>query len=334
MIENSVLRIKSDFPLLLTSKILPLYEYFSKNRNDYNCVLHTYKGFAEFVKIVNNKVYNNNMVFDESLEFKFRQKMTDSNKIVIGYSSGFDSTYQALKFKSLGYEVILLHCSNMNKSYPDEKQKALDFAKEYSMKLIIVEIEHLSSEFFIDNPIKNQLILSIMIDYGLFDNINNFALGNNIYENISECKPQYGVSDSFESFMEFRKAINNYITNINFYDIDIKKSECYKFVADNYFESFKYVNSCISPYRFKKYLNRINTCKYNIIPLSDERCLSCYKCAMEYLILSKLGFLDINHDFEKHCYNIIRNKSDTIFTTKIANKTSTDNDIERSIFNV
>ena len=226
----------------------------------------------------------------------------------------------------------MLHINNLNKSYPDEKIKAQEFAKKFGMEIVTVDFEHGTESYCIDNPIKNQLILAIMIDYGIKNGINNFALGNNIYEKISECRVQYGISDSIENFDLFRNGIKEYIKNINFYDIEIKKNECYKFVAENYFDAFKYVNSCISPHRFKKYLNKTNKEKYNIQPLSETRCMSCYKCAIEYITLSKLGFLQENEQFKKHCFDIIRKKSDTIFTTKIANRKSSNEEIERNIF--
>lgn len=226
----------------------------------------------------------------------------------------------------------MLHINNLNKSYPDEKIKAQEFAKKFGMEIVTVDFEHGTESYCIDNPIKNQLILAIMIDYGIKNGINNFALGNNIYEKISECRVQYGISDSIENFDLFRNGIKEYIKNINFYDIEIKKNECYKFVAENYFDAFKYVNSCISPHRFKKYLNKTNKEKYNIQPLSETRCMSCYKCAIEYITLSKLGFLEENEQFKRHCFDIIRKKSDTIFTTKIANRKSSNEEIERNIF--
>ena len=284
------------------------------------------------MKLANDKVYENNNVFNENEELIQHIKMSESNDILIGYSSGFDSTYQALRFMDKGYNVILFHCNNLNKSYPDEKIKARGFAKYYNMKLVQVDIEH-SEQFFIDNPIKNQLILSLMIDYGIANNINNFALGNNIFESIKECRSQYGISDSIENFNSFRNGIKKYIDNINFYDIEIKKHECYKYVAENHFEAFEFVNSCISPHSFKKSLNKHNEDKYGIKPLSKERCMSCYKCAIEYIILSKYGFVELNNDYLKHCYDVIRKKSDTIFTTKISNKKSTNEEIERNIFN-
>lgn len=329
------MQIISEFNTPITNQVMEMYNYFTLDNNDKYDKITTNIGFTEFMQLANDKVYNNRITFVDNeplmLPFKFN---TQTNKVVVGYSSGFDSTYQALKLKHDGYEVVLLHCNDLNKSYPDEKEKAREFANYYNIKLVTVDIKHdKTPQFFIDNPIKNQLILSLMIDYGIANNINTFALGNNIYENITECRSQYGISDSIQNFDTFRKGIAYYIENINFYDVKEHKHECYKFVAENYHDAFQFVNSCISPHRFKRHLNKKNREKYNINTLSDSRCMSCYKCAIEYIILSHYGFTENSQEYINRCYDIIRKKSDTIFTTKISDKNTNNNDIERNIFN-
>lgn len=324
-------QIKCDFELNIGEKVLKMYNYFSENHNNEMRTIFTYNKCEKFMQLANDTVYENKNVFCTREDLCNHIELANSDTVLIGYSSGFDSTYQALRFLKEGKKVILFHFNNLNKSYPDEKNKAQEFAKHFGMEIVTVDFEHGTESYCIDNPIKNQLILAVMIDYGIQNKINNFALGNNIYEKISECRVQYGISDSIENFNYFRDAIKKYISNINFYDIEIKKNECYQFVAENYFEAFEYVNSCISPHRFKKHLNKVNTEKYGIVPLSENRCMSCYKCAIEYITLSKFGYIPLNEKFKKHCFDVIRKKSDTIFTTKIANKQSTDEEIERNI---
>ncbi len=324
--------VQSSFKTDLGNKVLEMYNYFSVDNNSQIKTIPTYEHFEKFMQTCNDTVYDNKNTFVTGVPLCNKMKLSNSNSIIVGYSSGFDSTYQALRFLKEGKNVILFHCNNLNKSYPDEKVKAQEFANKFGMEIVTVDFEHGDNSYCIDNPIKNQLILALMIDYGVQNGINNFAMGNNIFEKISECRVQYGISDSIENFEYFRNAIKHYIKNINFYDIEIKKNECYKFVAENYFDAFEYVNSCISPHRFKKHLNKVNTEKYGIVPLSDNRCMSCYKCAIEYITLSKFGFLPMNQEYRKHCFDIIRKKSDTIFTTKIASKKSTNEEIERNIF--
>ena len=60
----------------------------------------------------------------------------------------------------------------------------------YKFDIANVEIDDNINNVFIDNPMKNQLVLSLMIDYGFSNGLNKFALGNHLYENIGECRVQ------------------------------------------------------------------------------------------------------------------------------------------------
>lgn len=313
----------------LSKEMIKLYNYFSLDNNDKTGNIETIKGLHKFPNFVNNVVYDNQVEFTGT---RTMDKMiyNNNNKVLIGYSSGFDSTYIALNLLSKGLVPVLFHLKSLNKSYPDEYDKAVNFAKEFGLEIIVVEIQH-GKQFFIDNPIKNQMILSLMMDYGFKNNINQFAMGNNVDEDINECRIQYGISDSINSFNEYRDSIGEYVENVIYHDITETKTNAYKFLWENYPQAFKYVNSCITPHRFKKHLNKLNSEKFNYTPLSDTRCMSCFKCAIEYITLDSFGFVEKNDKLLEHCYNVIRKKSDTMFTTKIATKKSTNEEIRRNI---
>lgn len=319
-----ILNFNNDF---LTNFTIGLYNDLNNNNN-----VRILSGFESWYNVISSAIDTTNSISTYNIE-KERIVIPDiNNNILIGFSSGFDSVYHALKLKHCGYNPILFHFKHLNKSYPDEYDKAFNFAKEFDFDIVVVELEHDKNSIFIDNPIKNQLILSYMIEYGAIHNINKFALGNNKFEKISECRVQYGISDSIEMFEAFRLGVSNYYSNLQYFDIDKRKVDCYKFVATHYPQAFKYVNSCITPHRFKKHLNNLNSNKFNIQPLSNTRCLSCYKCAIESIVLNDCGHTHYPQEFIEHCYNVIRKKSDTIFTTKVANKNSTNDEIRENIY--
>jgi len=289
-------------------------------------------GFHDFLKLTLNTVGYGDKLTRELKTQKEKISLSNVNdKVLIGFSSGFDSTYQALKLKHEGYEPVLFHINSLNKSYPDEATKANEFAEMYNFEIINIEIEENINKVFIDNPIKNQMILSLMIDYGYKNEINKFALGNNIRENIEECRVQYGISDSIQMFQIYRDSLSRYISNAIFFDIQETKSDAYNFVGTLYPKALVAVNSCITPHRFKKHLNKLNSEKFGIVPLSDNRCMSCYKCAIEAILLDYNDIVQYDEKYLNHSYNIIRKKSDTIFTTKIANKKSNNEEILKEL---
>ena len=51
-------------------------------------------------------------------------------------------------------------------------------------------------------------------------------------------------------------------------------------------------------------LHNNNENKYNI-KLLDGRCGSCFKCCMEIILLTELGYYNKNEELLKHCWKIL-----------------------------
>lgn len=90
--------IKSDFDLNLGNKVLDMYNYFSVDNNSKMKTIPTYNHFEEFMQLANDTVYDNKNTFVSGVDLCEKISLPNSNSIIVGYSSGFDSTYQALKF--------------------------------------------------------------------------------------------------------------------------------------------------------------------------------------------------------------------------------------------
>lgn len=318
------------------SRILPLYNFFCKDWNGQNTTVSIPKGFITFFNNVFHKVYAGATANINTTEPVLTTPVTLAGKkrVVVGYSSGFDSTFQALWHYFNGYDVTLLHFVDLNRCYPDEKLTAKFFAARYGMDLYTVELKHVGKDYFVDNPIKNQLVLSDLIDYAIQNNIGTIAMGSNVFDSIHDAHLQFGVSDSVELFQEFMKGIAGCVIGLNLSLIDRKKVKCYEFVAKEYPEAFQYVNSCITPQRFKVTLNRRNGEKYGEQFLTQNRCMSCYKCAIEAILLDYIGFRTFGEPFLEHCYNVIRSKSESIYTKKIAHKLEANKSILTNLLSI
>lgn len=123
---------------------------------------------------------------------------TYKSTILLGFSGGLDSVYNALKLRDEGYEVLLFHINNLNKAYPKEDEFAQRFAEHQNFKYITLDAHHLHKEYYIDNPLKNQLILASMIDYGIQHSINIYALGADNNTHIEDACIGMTITDSIE----------------------------------------------------------------------------------------------------------------------------------------
>lgn len=284
-----------------------MYELFTSEQFD--CDVSIYDGFQDLIdtlyEIHNQKAPNKTIL---SLDNKY--VIESNNKVTLEFSGGLDSVYSALYLKDKGYDVTLLHFDGINKNMPRETEFAINFANKFGFKIECVKVSQ-PKQFFIDNPIKNQLIASYIIDYNIQNNIGNIANGDSYFdETIEEATIGQTITDTKEVWEKFFNGISRYVDNINciYVDENITKYKELEYILNNHKDAIENIYSCINPHRFNNMLNKSNSEKYNI-PLMYGRCGSCYKCCMEFILLSELGYYDKNDDnvkkYIKHCWDII-----------------------------
>ena len=107
---------------------------------------------------------------------KYRYEINEeNNKLLLLFSGGKDSTAAAIRFKELGYDVILYFLQGINPAYMDEIDRAKAVAEKLELPLVIEYMKVSGSGDFLENPTKNQLILSFAINYGIEHNIYRYS---------------------------------------------------------------------------------------------------------------------------------------------------------------
>lgn len=280
---------------LFGSDILPNHITIMHGFEDLITLLYKVHGFES----PNIDVAHYNVLYDST-------PPTHKSTILLGFSGGLDSAYNALKLRDEGYEVLLFHINNLNKAYPKEDEFAQYFAINQNFKYITLDAYHLHKEHYIDNPLKNQLILASMIDYGILHNINIYALGADTNTHIEDAHIGMTVTDSVEVNQLFWKGVKKYLPNAELKLIpnDIKKYNRLKYILEYHNDALNDVYSCITPHRFNNMLHNNNEAKYNI-KLLDGRCGSCYKCCMEIILLTELGYYNKDEKLLNHCWKIL-----------------------------
>lgn len=329
------IELNAPFPITnYTEHLIHLYNYFSRNENDLSTEEHIAKGYKPVMQYLNDLMYSNSIVFIDDIQVPQLNLKVD-NTVIVGYSSGIDSTYQALRFKHEGYNVVLLHLANLNRSYPDEATSCEQFAKYYGFKLIEVDVKHIQTEHWVDNPLKNQVLcIGLAIDLALQLGTNKIALGNHESSDISTCHIQYSYTDAIEVFTPFLESVRSHVNNFEYFPVDKEKIDCFKFITENYPEALKFVNSCIAPHRFKKTWNKNAREKFGLETITDNRCMICTKCIKEYVMLCHIGYMKPNEEYINHFCNHLRKKGDNLADLRlVVNKNDTNEDIINKVLN-
>lgn len=287
---------------------IPLYRAFLEERP----VVEVPAEHADITKAVIQKIGWNTRVRGVDVHGVHVGKMKENNKIMVALSGGLDSVYLMNKLIEQGYDVEAVHVEGLNKSSSNyEERAAHNAAKEAGVKYIRAEYKA-PKQHFPDNPFKNQLVLSMLLDIGINRGIYRYAVGSDWTTPLSEAVVGFTITDSEEVYHAYWDSIKAHFpqAELVFIPDNEKKIDRLTYLFDA--DKLKHVSSCVSPFRFRASLHEKNEQKYGI-KLMNGRCGSCYKCAMEYILLVETGRLPKNDAFYAHSW-------DTLATSKTAHR--------------
>lgn len=255
----------------------------------------------------------------------------NNKDVLVGFTGGKDSVSTVLKLKELGYNPILFYLKGINRSYPNEhiivNQLAIELNCPVVMPVIKLSYKKGEKSHFIENPIKNQYILSLMVDYGIEHGIKLYSMGNHTKDVYESTNVFAGLSDALELFEHFESFIKLHFPQFKYITPLHDDHEAYTILSDhpNIIEK---VMSCMGAYRYRNRLSKLNSEKYSITVLPN-RCYSCYKCCAEWIYYNRcsvVGFED-NPLFYKHCIDILRKNIESVSGGYYNAKTATETEI-------
>ena len=297
----------------VTKSVFNMYENF--NKETFDSVPNVPVEMISFSDMVYN-AHNQTYTFTRNPIIEKRE-LTRSNDdvVVLGFSGGLDSVFQALRLIDSGYKVVLFHLKGVNTYENGQGTKhsihIADKLKQRGVEYVECEIKKTNDksnaykQHWPENPIKNQLILAMMIDYCIVNGYHKISLGDDFDLSIDDAMVGVNLTDSRELTQEFLKCICSLVSGIEFIPIEkgqdklkrLKTIEQYGLLDDYY--------SCVLPGRFNATRHESNEQKYNVT-LSKNNCgCSCRKCAMHNLLMHYGGVKIFPDEFIESCWKVM-----------------------------
>lgn len=224
--------------------------------------------------------------------------------VLVGFSGGKDSTAAALKILNAGAHPILFYVKGINRSYPGEIDAAHNIADMLSVELIVQPVSVSGSSDYIENPIKNQLILAMMVDHGMRIGVKDFAQGNLLCDTVQEYDISCGYSDCYEMYDVLQPFFSSVLPGYRYHHLLEDDTDSLDTIVHNKRDTLPLIQSCMTPLRYREKLHNDNNRKYGV-QLMTNRCGSCYKCAIEWLHLMLWGDETPNRAFAHHCIDML-----------------------------
>lgn len=243
---------------------------------------------------------------------EFGAPLDSNNRVAVALSGGLDSVYLMHRLKEDGYDVTAVHVAGLNKFSGKYEEQAARTAAAKAGAKFVKAVFNAPKQHFPDNPFKNQLVLAMMLDICVPKGIYRFALGSDWTTPLSEAVVGFTITDSIEVNREYWAGVRQRLpqAELLFIPDDVKKVHRLAYLFDK--GALADVSSCVSPLRFRQSLHERNEQKYGL-HLMPNRCGSCYKCAMEYILLVEAGRIPKNPKFYDHAW-------DTLATSKTAHR--------------
>ncbi len=241
-----------------------------------------------------------------------KYQLTDKKTALLGYSGGKDSVAQAIKLMNEGYTVEAFHVRNLNKSYTDECDAATGTCDILGIPIHVAPIKSQGKSKRLENPVKNLLVLAMMLDLGGPRGVATYSLGTQVNRpnGLDDFYTSLDFSDSPDTLFIgselFRQVpgFNLKVGELGLSNIDIYYTIKTILSHKDGLELMRTARSCMTQYRFREMRKKHNERKFGV-ELMPGRCGSCWKCCIEYLVMDALHYIEKKEDFIIHCWHFI-----------------------------
>lgn len=222
-------------------------------------------------------------------------------RIFVAFSSGKDCLATAIRAAQDGFAPTLVYVSGVNKSLPSEKRHAENIARASGFPFREIKLNIQGNKEWNEHPMKNLLILSLLIDEGLKEGVHRFGFGNCFDDDSAHCSIDYDLSDSFDLLRRYIFFVRQFVPDLSLYCPMCNTLQSFYTIQAYDRRLIPLLSTCITPDFRRPMIRKANIAKYGADVMPADGCGGCYKCADEYLYRLKFGFVRNSPAYVQKC---------------------------------
>lgn len=230
----------------------------------------------------------------------------DQRRAVVLFSGGKDGLATALKLRADGLSPMLLHVRGINgPAYSHEADAARNVAALAGFPLRELRVVLRGKSDHTENPTKNLVLACLGGALAVQWGAGSVALGL-LSEDTESTNPRCGLSDNIRIALPGFAAIEAMTSGLRVIPATMP-NDCASlaYVHRSCPEALPALSSCMAGARFKGKLHADNAAKFGV-GLMPGRCGSCYKCAVEQIVLASIEGRRLPDAWAAHCVEKLR----------------------------
>lgn len=236
------------------------------------------------------------------------QATGDPRTMLVAFSGGKDSTASALVAQAEGYEPLLYHVAGLNRAYPMEATAAQGMADRLGFPMVVQQVKLAGRAAYMDNPVKNQLVLALMLAFGAAHGVRHHTLGDMRTDVLAVTQLQCNGSDAYEQLQAWEGHAAAAWPLYTYHHLLRHVCDSLGILLLSRPDLLEHVYGCVAPHRFREQYRAKNQAKYPGLLLLPNRCGSCWKCCAEAIALHRMGYegQHVTPAFLDHCAEYLR----------------------------
>lgn len=243
----------------------------------------------------------------------------DPNNVLVAVSGGLDSIAQMLFLKESGRSITAYTMANLNHSCGGQELKAMK-AVCAKVGVPIVEARYVGNfkkdnpyrKHWAENPIKNQMIMSTMVDWCIENGCRTISLGEKDNFFLKDCVPGTNFTDASEVSRTFIECVNRHV-GIDYLTMDLSMTKLDELKIAMKYGVEDLMFSCFSAQASNK-CHEMNQRKYGITLWKNNCGCSCRKCAHYNLLLHYGGLKSYPPEFVEACWRKLYSTKELVNT--------------------